>query len=92
VSGDPNVRWLVVTNAPAATVERYLYSTAHRVVSYDNPNYNHPTHLVVVMARSNVEYIANYQSDRMLSGLMGSKVCETYLEALDAILDVTRDS
>lgn len=88
MNGDPNVRWLVVTNAEASTVKRYLYSSAVLVSSFDSSSHDYPVHLVVVMARSNVEYSANYQSDRMLSGLMGSKVYETYIEALNAILTI----
>ena len=84
---DPNVRWLVVSNAEAKTVERYLYSSAKLVDSFDTEIPEHPAHLVVVTARTNVEYTTNYQSGRLQSGLMGVRIFDTYIKALDAILD-----
>ena len=81
--GDPGVRWLVVRGGERNRVERYLYASASLFSTENGPQ---PTHLVVVASpRGNVDYLADYQAERLRSGLMGAIVYETFAEAVAAM-------
>ena len=76
---DTDVRW-IVTNAPRATAERYVYGTAHVVRDYPGEGWG-PVTLIVVAALDNVAYLADYQADRLRSGMYVARVVETYADA-----------
>jgi hypothetical protein len=76
---DTNVRW-IVTNAPRETAERYAYGTTHVVRDYPGEGYG-PVTLLVVATLGNVSFSADYQADRLRSGLYVAVVAETYADA-----------
>ena len=79
----------VVTKASRETVERYLYdhsrivSAAVKMPSYTTAN----AFVIETRDESNVDYRAQYQADRLDSGMHAAgEVMETYQEAVDGLV------
>lgn len=82
---DSDVRW-IVTNAPRATAEQYAYATMAVVRSDPGQGYG-PVTIAVVTGRvgqGDAQYLADYQADRLRSGLYVARVVESYAEAYNA--------
>jgi hypothetical protein len=88
---DPDIRWLLVSGEEDY-VKAYLYESA-RIVSHNPGEGYGPVSLVVVCGRpgrGDADYYANYQADRLRSGLIQVSVHPTYHLAYEAALAVHR--
>jgi hypothetical protein len=82
---DPDIRWLLV-GGEEDYVRAYLYETS-RIVSHNPGNGYGPFSLVVVCGRpgrGDAQYYADYQADRLRSGLIQCTVHPTYHLAYEA--------
>jgi hypothetical protein len=66
-------------------VPAYLYSHTAIIASGENDEYQGM--ILRVQSDSDIDYLAQYQSDRLASGLLASGVYPTFKDAADAIED-----
>jgi hypothetical protein len=78
--------WIsVLTTSPQATVESYLYNTARIAVilpSVESPALTGRNRFVLKV-ETEERWSAQYQADRLSSGLMGARVHDSLEEAVD---------
>ena len=77
---DKDVRW-IVTNAPRETAERYAYGQTHVVMDFPGEGYGPVTVLIVANNFGDVQFSADYQAERLRSGMYVAVVAVTYADA-----------
>lgn len=93
---DPHVRWLFVSDKDDERAEerikRYLYNNAtvtsvlHDYVERFDA-YRVSMLVVIAQGGGNLTSAAQQQADRLRSGMIQVKVCETYLQAVEEYHD-----
>lgn len=96
MSNDPNVRWLFVSDTDDGKAEErikhYLYNNAtvtstmrDYVERFDA--YRISMLIVIAQGGGSLDSAAEYQADRLRSGMIQVRTCTTYLEAVEAYHD-----
>lgn len=88
-----STRYISVITSDPGSVEAYLYAHTNIVSRFPGPDDTRATGLVLRTEAkdSDVDYLVNYQADRLSSGLHGTKVHASRTEALQNLLDLGYD-
>jgi len=82
-----STRYILVTHSrPLAEIEAYLYAHTAVVGYLKLDDTTQVTLLETTAAVSLVDYLVNYQADRLRSGMHGSLVLKTFADATAATL------
>lgn len=88
---DSHVRWILASDKDTdgrseTRVARYLYGNAKvfHVGEHYGSDYRRQYLIVVAQGGGNIDLAADHQAERLRSGLIGARVFDTYLEAVEA--------